>query len=91
MTFELKFEGWIGINDTKQGEMLGAMRAGRKASVFEMQTPGAVRTEMRVERQTAARAWRALRNWKVRVVELYTLNMFLKVHFVKSSWEEAKI
>lgn len=61
MTFKLIFEEWVEINDSKQQEVLGAMRAGRKSSVFEMQTPGAVRAETRVERQTAARAWRTLR------------------------------
>lgn len=39
MTFKLIFEEWVEINDSKQQEVLGAMRAGRKASVFEMQTP----------------------------------------------------
>lgn len=40
MIFELKFEGWVECNDTKQGES-GAMRAGKKASVFGMQILGA--------------------------------------------------
>lgn len=39
--FKLKFEGSVGINDTKQGEAMGAMRIGRKAHVFRMQTVGA--------------------------------------------------
>ena len=41
MIFELKFEGWVECNDTKQGEESGAMRTGKKASVFGMQILGA--------------------------------------------------
>lgn len=80
MVFEVKFEGRVGCYDSKQGEALGAVRTGKRASVFgNGNTRGRKCTEIRVGRHAGAGVYRALRNdWEVWVIESYDLICILK-------------
>ena len=63
VVFERKFERRVGCYDTKQGEASGAVRTGKRASVFgNGNTRGRKWTEMRVGRHAGAGVCRALRN-----------------------------
>lgn len=63
VVFEVKFEGRVGCYDSKQGEALGAVRTGKRASVFgNGNTRGRKCTEIRVGRHAGAGVYRALRN-----------------------------